>query len=140
MKSFIYPTAKQSLWECLKTLPSGVRYQVTVDEYSPKRSLDQNAKLHALCSDIAKQKQWGGEWLETEDWKRIMTAGWMKATGRVVKLVPDLEGNGFIPLYQKTSKLNVKQGIELIEFIQAWMVDNEIHFYDSLTNDPQQTG
>lgn len=132
--NFLLPQGKEALRNCLNTLPHGVRYSVTVEEYQPKRSLDQNAKLHSLLGDIAKQKQWDGEYMEIEDWKRLLTAGWMKATGRTVKLVRDLEGNGFVPIYQRTSRLSVKEMIELIEFVTAWMVDNEIRFYDEVSN------
>lgn len=131
--NFLLPNHRESLRECLNSLPKGIRYSVTVEEYQPKRSNDQNAKLHSLLGDIAKQKQWDGEYMEIEDWKRLLTAGWMKATGRTVKLVRDLEGNGFVPIYQRTSRLSVKEMIELIEFVTAWMVDNEIQFYDSLS-------
>lgn len=130
--SFILPHSREALRECLNNLPKDRRYEVKVEEYHKKRSNDQNAKLHALLSDIAKQKQWDGEYMEIEDWKRLLTAGWMKATGRTVKLVRDIEGNGFVPIYQRTSKLSVVEMIELIEYVQAWAVDQGVHFYDSL--------
>jgi len=107
-------------------------FEIIIRPYSKQRNNDQNAKLHALCRDVSKQVQWDGEWLDTEDWKRIFTAGWMKATGRTVKLVRSLDGNDFVPIFQRTSRLSTKEMAELIEFILAWCVDKDVRFYEPL--------
>lgn len=91
----------------------------------PTRSTEQNAKLHALCSDIAKQRQWAGEWLETEDWKRLFVAA---LYGQ--KVMPSLNGDGFVVLNKRTSKMTVAECIELIEFITAWAVDHGVLLWD----------
>lgn len=114
-----------------KIIHSQVIYEVIIREWQKERTLDQNAKLHAMFTDISKQLQWDGEWLDVESWKRLLTAGWMTATGRKIKLVRAIEGEGFTPLYQRTSKLNVKETIELIEYVTAWAVDKGVHFYDT---------
>jgi hypothetical protein len=36
------------------------------------RSLEQNAKLHAMCRDLARSCEWGGRKWAEEDWKRIL--------------------------------------------------------------------
>lgn len=36
-----------------------------------RRSLPQNARLHAMLTDISEQVKWGGEWLDMEGWKRL---------------------------------------------------------------------
>jgi len=76
--------------------------------------------LHALLTEIANSREWGGQRLEVEDWKRLLTAGWMRATGRGVKLVPAIDGQGFDALYQRTSTLSKSEMSELIDYIQAW--------------------
>ncbi len=61
------------------------------------RSTEQNAKLPAVLQDIASQKQWAGQWLDVEDWKRLITAAWERASGRQARIFPSLDGHSFHP-------------------------------------------
>lgn len=90
------------------------------------RTTAQNAKLHSLLGDIARQKQWAGIWLGVEDWKRLLTAAWLRVSGGQVRVLPSLDGTGVDVLYQHTSKLSKLEMSELIEFVQAWAADNGI--------------
>src|SRR3990167_8240702 len=90
-----------------------VLWEMILQLYEKKRNNAQNAKLHTMCRDVSKQVQWDGEWLSVEDWKRVFTSGWMKATGRTVKLVRSLDGDDFVPIYQRTSRLSTKEMAEL---------------------------
>ncbi len=99
---------------------------VGITEYKPTRTLEQNDKLHAICSDISKQRQWAGVWLDTEEWKRLLTAAWCRAHNQGAKILPALDGQGFDVLYQRTSKLSVQEMSELIEFAQWWAAENEV--------------
>lgn len=90
------------------------------------RSSEQNRKLHALLGEIARQKQWAGIWLSTEDWKRLLTAAWIRVSGGQVRVLPSLDGAGVDVLYQHTSRLSKLEMSELIEFVQAWAADNGI--------------
>jgi hypothetical protein len=114
--------------EFLLNLPADQPYIITIDE--PKRSLLRNAQLHAVLSDIAEQLQWHGHYYDVEDWKRMLTAGWMRATARRIKLVPAVDGSGVDVLYQRTSKLNEGECRELIQYVYAWGVDNGVRFRD----------
>ncbi|MGJ8515082.1 recombination protein NinB [Carnimonas bestiolae] len=80
------------------------------------RSLDQNAKLWPMLSDIARQVQWpiNGrlDYLTREDWKDILTAGLDKHQ----RVAAGIDG-GFVILGRRTSKMKKKQFSELIEFI-----------------------
>ena len=105
-------------------------FEMILRPWEKTRNNDQNAKLHAMCRDVSKQMKWDGERLDTEDWKRIFTAGWMKATERTVKLVRSLDGNDFVPIFQRTSRLSTKEMAELIEFIYAWGADKGINFFE----------
>lgn len=89
------------------------------------RNLDQNAKLHAICGDIAKQRQWAGQWLDCEGWKRLVTDAWCRETGRTPgKVVPSLDGESVVVLNISTRKLNKKDFAELMTWIIAYC-DNE---------------
>jgi hypothetical protein len=85
------------------------------------RTSEQNRKLHAMCQDIARQKKWAGEFLDVEDWKRLFVAA---IYGQ--KVVPSLEGHGFVVLNKKTSRMLVDECTPVIEYIQAWAVDNDV--------------
>lgn len=112
----VHAIARQRALEAVKNAPDG--YIVTVKE--PTRNLEQNAALHALLQEIADNRIWAGQRLGVEDWKRLLTAAWLRATGRGVKLVPALDGMGFDALYQRTSELGKAEMSELIDYIEAW--------------------
>lgn len=95
------------------------------------RSLEQNDKLHALLSDIAQQKQWAGQWLDIEDWKRLMTAAWERANNRQARMFPSLDGQGIDVVYRRTSRMGKAEMIELIEYAQAWAVQNDVRLREA---------
>ena len=91
-----------------------------------QRSTEQNAKLHALLHDIAKQKQWAGQWLDLEDWKRLLTAAWGRANKEHVRLFPALDGVGMDVLYRRTHRMTKHELSELIEYATSWAIDNGV--------------
>lgn len=103
-------------------------WMVTIHE--PVRSLTRNAQLHAVLTDISRQVKWHGEYYDVEDFKRLLTAGWMRATGRRVKFVPAVDGSGTDVLYQRTSKLSEAECRELIQYCYAFGVDQGVKFRD----------
>lgn len=111
-----HATARNLALEAVKAAPEG--FVVTVKE--PTRNLDQNAALHAILGEIAASRKWAGQVLTVEDWKRLLTAGWCRATGRGVKLVPAIDGMGFDAIYQRTSTLTKSEMSELIDYVHAW--------------------
>lgn len=90
------------------------------------RSLDQNSKLHALLSDISEQKEWAGQKLDVEDWKRLMTAAWERANNRQARMFPSLDGQGIDVVYRRTSRMAKAEMIDLIEYATAWAVQNGV--------------
>ena len=85
------------------------------------RTLDQNAKLHAMCGDLSKQVLWAGAYLDTEDWKRIIVASiWGQ------KVVPSIDGKGFVVLNKRTGKMNKMQCSEVIEALYCFGAEKEV--------------
>lgn len=121
MKSFILNTGNgrdrmAAAWEFAKSiLQHGLAARVTVEECRPTRTVEQNAKMWAVLTDIAQQVQWHVDgklqYLEPEDWKDILTAGLTKNQ----RIAQGVEG-GFVMLGQRTSKMKVGEMVELIEF------------------------
>ena len=99
-------------------------HQVKIEPIT--RSLAQNAKLHALLSDIANILEWAGSKRDVETWKRLLTAAWLRARGEPIEMLPSLDGHGVDIVFRRTSELTVPEMIELIEYIQAWAADKGI--------------
>jgi hypothetical protein len=113
------------LWQQIKAgTMAGNRYEVEVRQ--ERRSLPQNAKLHALIGQIAQRCEWAGRKWDAEDWKRLLTAGWMRATQQQAVIVPAIDGSGFDVLYRRTSELDKHECGELLEYVQAWAAEKGI--------------
>lgn len=94
----------------------------SVVKISPRnRSTLQNAKLHAMLADLAKQKPQGRE-LDVETWKGLFLA----EIGKRVKFEPSLDGTGVVAMAPRTSKLNVKEFSDLIECIYAYGAEHGV--------------
>lgn len=108
---------------------AGKDVRVRIDEKQPTRTLEQNAKLWAVLTDIARQVQWPVDGtmqlLEPEDWKDILTAG-LRKTQRVAQGV---EG-GFVMLGRRTSRMSIADMIELIELAQAFGTEHGVRWGD----------
>jgi len=59
--------------------------------------------------------------MDPEDWKRIFVAA---IYGQ--KVVPNLDGDGFVVLNTKTSSMTIPECTPVIERIIAWAVDNDV--------------
>lgn len=95
--------------------------------YLVQRSTEQNALLHAILCDISTQKQWGGQNLDLEDWKRLLTAAWERTQGRQARVFPAVDGHGFEVLYRRTSRMSKQELSELCEYIIAWATEQGVN-------------
>jgi hypothetical protein len=117
-----HDTARANAKAAIADSPDG--YAVEIKPIT--RSLAQNAKLHALITDIAKTLEWAGAKRDVETWKRLLTAAWLRARGEPIEMLPALDGHGVDIVFRRTSELTVNEMIELIEYIQSWAVANGI--------------
>ncbi|UXH41605.1 recombination protein NinB [Pseudomonas promysalinigenes] len=92
------------------------------------RSGEQNKKLHACLSDISKQVEHAGKKWDVLIWKRLLTAAWLREAGEQPQLIPALDGNGFDVVYERTSKLSVKQCASLLEWVQAFGAEHQVRW------------
>ncbi len=91
-----------------------------------RRSEDSSRKLWAIATDIAKSgKEWGGIKLSKANWFRLLVAA---VYGQ--KMVPDLNGNGFVFVDARTSRMTNAQISEVIAFAEAWCATNDIPLSD----------
>lgn len=93
------------------------------------RSLEQNAKLHAMLADIANQCEFQGKKRDVETWKAIFVSAHKIATGGQAEMAIGLEGE-VINLRESTAQMGVERMTSLIEYVTAWGVQNGVHFND----------
>jgi hypothetical protein len=114
--------ARQRALNAVAESPDGYRVKVE----PPKRSLDQNAKFHALCSDLARQcVEWAGMPRTSDEWKVLLVSGHAVATGLEAELVRGLEGE-FVMLRESTAAMSKARGSSLIEYALAWCAQNNV--------------
>lgn len=117
-------------WQRIKPLLMA-GHRLTLEVKPRTRSVEQNALLHAMLSDIAAQVEWAGAKRDVECWKRLLTAAWCRARGESVELLPALDGHGVDIVFRRTSKMTVDEVSELCEFITAWAAEKDIRLSNS---------
>ena len=91
-----------------------------------KRSDDQNAKMHAMLSEISRAKPLGR--MHTPDvWKALM----MKACGHAVQFVNGIDGEPF-PIGFRSSRLSKAQMSDLIEFMYQFGAENGVRWSNEM--------
>lgn len=90
-----------------------------------RRTVDQNSKLWACLTDVARDVVWYGEKLSAEDWKTMFTAALRKT-----RIVPGIEGNTFVPLGMRTSDMTRDEMSDLLELIFAFGAEHDVKFHD----------
>jgi len=98
-------------------------FVVTIQERT--RSLEQNARLHAMLSQISRKKDYLGKKRGVEFWKGLFVSGWQMATNQHPEIVPGLEGE-FINIRESTTRLSVKKITEVMDYIEAYCGMNGI--------------
>jgi len=116
------------IWPKVKdTLKAGkaLRMEIKADS----RSDEQNAKYHAMLSEIAVQAQHLGAKWDAESWKRFLVYEFCKQLGLPQgQIVPSLDGSGIVQLGLQTRDFSKERAAEFIEFLEAWAADKEIIF------------
>jgi len=107
---------RQNAIKAISGAPIG--YLVEIKEES--RTKSQNAKLHALISEISDEKEWAGAKRDVDIWKRLLTASWLRAIDEPIEFLPALDGKGVDIVFKKTSQLSSKEMSDLLEYVQAW--------------------
>lgn len=113
------------LWDWSKPmLIAGHKLRVTAQEST--RSLDQNAKFHAICSDLAASGlDWAGKRRDAAEWKVLLVSGHATATREGSEVVQGLEGE-LVNLRESTALMSVRRSSSLIEYALAFCAMNNI--------------
>lgn len=123
-------TLLANLWQkIIKPMLDGEKaLWITVEEET--RSLPQNAKFHAICSDLAKSEmKWGGKRRKAGEWKVLLVSGHAHATKEDVEILPGIEGE-FVNIRESTALMSVTRGSSLIEYSVAFCAMNGVKLSD----------
>ena len=117
-----HATARANAVRAVQTAPEGFCVEVR----EPKRTLDQNAKFHALCSDLARAGvPWAGKPRKADEWKVLLVSGHAVATKEGAEIVPGLEGE-FVNIRESTAAMSRARGSSLIEYAVAFCASHGI--------------
>lgn len=104
-------------------LPFGAR----IEFKAPRRTLPQNDRMWAMLTDVATQLLWHGIKLSPDDWKLIFLDG----LKRELRLVPNMDGTGFVNLGRSSSDLSRGEISDLFELISAFGAQHGVVFHDT---------
>lgn len=103
----------------------------------PIKSREQEAKYHAQIADIANQCEFMGQKWSEEEWKRILIDAFARvkaAEGDPLKgwgrIVPSLDGTGFVQLGIQSRGFSKRIGSEFIEHLYAFGAENDVQWSD----------
>lgn len=111
---------KATSW--VNKVPVGTR----VEFKAPKRTLPQNDRFWAMLTDIADQLRWHGMKLTADDYKLIF----LDALKREIRIVPNIDGNGFVNLSRSSSDLSREEMSDLMEIMAKFGADHGVRFHE----------
>jgi len=104
--------------------PPGTR----VEFKASKRSLPQNSRFWAMLTDVAEQLPWHGIKLKSDDWKLVF----LDALKREVRLVPNIDGTGFVNLGRSSSDLSREEMGDLMTLIEEFGARHGVVFHNPI--------
>lgn len=115
------PSSRNTAWNVIRAAPDGSVMSVT----APRRTNDQNAKMHAMLSDIARAKP-QGRVLAPDIWKALF----MASCGHKVRFEPTLDGEGVVPIGFRSSRMSKAEMSDLIEAIACYAAEHGIELHE----------
>ena len=95
-----------------------------VEFKAPKRSIPQNDRMWSMLTEVAQQLPWHGMKLSADDWKLVF----LDALNREVRVVPSIDGRGFVNLGRSSSDLSKDEMSDLMELIAAFGAEHGVSF------------
>jgi hypothetical protein len=79
-----------------------------------------------MLTDVAEQLPWHGMKLKSDDWKLVF----LDALKREVRLVPNIDGTGFVNLGRSSSDLTKEEMGDLMTLIEEFGARHGVVFLD----------
>ena len=120
MKTIVLSSApaRTAAMRYISQAPDGYVFQLR----EPTRTLEQNARMWAMLTDIAQQVDWYGQKLDPHEWKDVLSAALKKQ-----RAVPGIDG-GFVVIGARTSKMTIRQMTELMDLAEAFGAERGVKF------------
>lgn len=118
---------KQNAISYIRDLPVDQKRPLVLDIKEPTRTLEQNKKMWPLLKDLSDQVIWFGNKYDSDDWKDLITTLVAKSKKQEQRMAPGLDG-GVVMFGQRTSKMNVRQMVEVIEAIYWFGTQQGVQF------------
>ncbi|WP_300573469.1 recombination protein NinB [Phenylobacterium sp.] len=94
-----------------------------------KRTVPQNDRMHAMLTELAVQARYHGLKMHKDDWKLLFLDALWRQRGEDMRLVPNLDGTGLVPLHGRSSSdLSVAEMTDMIELLFAYGAANGVEF------------
>lgn len=122
MWRLIHQEARRRAVQAVLYAPEG--HVVTIKP--PTRSLDANAKLHAILGELSAQMPYGGKMRSIATWKAIIVSAHSIATNEPTEITCGLEGE-FLNLRESTASMSVARMSSLIEYALAYCAMNNVN-------------
>ena len=122
------PKTRHDALTLVQKAPIGTRVELK----AAKRTLDQNSRMWAMLTEVATQLRWHGQRLTTDDWKLVFLDG----LKRELRIVPNLDGTGFVNLGRSSSDLSKEEMGQLMDLIEAFGAEHGVVFADLETREP----
>lgn len=121
---------KRNAVEFILNLPTSKDKPMIIEIKSRGRSLDQNAKLHAMFGDVAASNlHFAGKQRTAEEWKVILISGHSIATGGQGEVIAGIEGE-LICIRESSAAMSASRMASLIEYVSAFGAEHGISFRD----------
>lgn len=115
-------TIRQRVMAFVNSIPLGMEVSIK----QPSRTLDQNALLWTLLTELSQQVEWYGNKLTPDEWKDVLTAGLKKQ-----KAVPGIDG-GFVVIGAHTSKMSKAEFSELVELVYCFGAEHGVEWKERI--------
>lgn len=114
---------RHDLIEAVRTAPLGTHVEIVTDP----RSISQNRLMWLLLNNFANQlpHPQTGEYLDPDTWKCVL----MKAFGKELQYVAELDGPGIVAIGYRSSKLDTHEMSNFLEFIYSEGAKRGIRFH-----------
>jgi hypothetical protein len=120
------PRSRSEAMGFIQKAPVGTR----VEFKASKRTMPQNDRMWAMLTDVSRQLSWHGVKLTPDSWKLLFLDALRREIGGEFRIVPNLDGDGFVNLGTSSSDLSKDEMTMLIELIFKFGAEHDVVFAD----------
>lgn len=120
------PRSRSEAAALVAKAPVGTR----VEFKASKRTMPQNDRMWAMLTDVSRQVPWHGVKLTPDSWKLLFLDALRREIGGEFRIVPNIDGDGFVNLGTSSSDLSKDEMTMLIELVFKFGAEHGVVFAD----------